>query len=178
MGRSTLQREAKLVDKIIALRDGMQPSSAGGDAPPPLGAAQLHALIKLTDSQLSPRHWAAAVLRTVAHDVLTSLGDATELPSAARMLREHVECWRAHMAGMPTWRAARRLERAGDVFAACGKWADAAQSYVEARDELARLGVQPAEEAGAKAAGGLAEAIEAKLRTALGGRQAPVDVSG
>ena len=110
-------------------------------------------------------------------------GGAAEA-AAAQLLEEHVACWRVRMQGAPVLRAAWRLERAGDLYAALEDWPRAASSYLSARNELARLGVQPAapppaqEAVGGGGGGGgssahrsdgRAGAVEAKLAAALRG---------
>ena len=119
----------------------------------------------------------AAALRDVTHDVLAGSCDRAELWEAARVLEEYVTCWRQHLGAVPAVRVAWRLERAGDVYVALNAFPEAARCYLEARCELARLGVEPAEVSSSQTPSassqrdGRASVIEAKLRAALRGER-------
>ena len=96
---------------------------------------------------------------------------------------EYVKAWRSHKTSFGCGAyltIAWRLERAGDCYAACGMVVEACRCYLEARAEVARLGLEPEEEeegkkkkkaggGGAVSEDGRAGAIEAKLRAMLCG---------
>ena len=172
-----LKREASLVSKLMQIRDG------DGEA---LSSTQLKSLVQLADTTLSTQHWVTAGLRDAfAQTILASGGgDGGGLVEAATALEEYVKAWRSHKTSFGCGAyltIAWRLERAGDCYAACGMVVEACGCYLEARAEVARLGLEPEEEEGEskkkkKAGGGgavsedgRAGAIEAKLRAIMRG---------
>ena len=173
-----LKREASLVGKLMQIRDG------DGE---PLSSTQLKSLVQLADTTLSTQHWVTAGLRDAfAQTILASGGGSGGgLVEAATALEEYVKAWRSHKTSFGCGAyltIAWRLERAGDCYAACGMVVEACRCYLEARAEVARLGLEPEEEeegkkkkkaggGGAVSEDGRAGAIEAKLRAMLcGGR--------
>ena len=79
---------------------------------------------------------------------------------AAELLRAWCDAWRSTF-GVAVLRGAWRLERAGDLLAACGAKAEAVEALLAARTDLARLSVPHGAQHSTE--------IEAKLRALLGG---------
>ena len=134
-----LKREASLVSKLMQIRDG------DGEA-----AEQYTAQVACTVGRHDPltQHWVTAGLRDAfAQTILASGGGSGGgLVEAATALEEYVKAWRSHKTSFGCGAyltIAWRLERAGDCYAACGMVVEACRCYLEARAEVARLGLEP-----------------------------------